>query len=171
MIERSEIIAPEQDSIAWMRARLAEHGAPGVSQFAAMVSVMRATAVITDAVDAALKPLNLTRTSYFVLVTLQMTEGGARPLGQLSKRLLVHPTTVTMLVDQLEKAGAVVRRPHPTDRRTVLAALTAEGRRLTVEATAALAEVGFGLPDTDDATADRLEVDLRSVRRALGDKH
>ncbi|MGQ0623849.1 MAG: MarR family winged helix-turn-helix transcriptional regulator [Sporichthyaceae bacterium] len=161
----------EPDSIAWMRARWERHGTPAAPQFAAMVSLLRATAVISDAVDTALKPLSLTRTSYFVLVTLQMTDGGARPLGQLSKRLLVHPTTVTMLVDQLEKAGAVLRRPHPTDRRTVLAELTPVGRRLVEEATMALAEVGFGLPDTDDATADRLEVDLRSVRRSLGDRH
>jgi DNA-binding MarR family transcriptional regulator len=99
-----------------------------------------------------------------------MSDGFARPLGQLSKRLLVHPTTVTMVIDQLENAGLVGRKPHPTDRRTVLAVLTPAGNQAASAASTALSAVGFGLPGIDDATADRITEDLRLVRRALGDK-
>lgn len=160
----------EPDSIAWMRMRWEESGAPAPSQFAALASVLRATAIMTEEVDRVLKEQNLTRTGYLVMITLQMSDGFARPLGQLSKRLLVHPTTVTMVIDQLENAGLVERKPHPTDRRTVLAVLTPAGSKAASAASAALSDVGFGLPGIDDATADRITDDLRLVRRALGDK-
>lgn len=161
---------PEPDSIAWMRARWEERGAPHPAQFAATVSILRAQAIVGDEVDRVLKTQTLTRTGYLVLITLEMTDGWARPLGQLSKRLLVHPTTVTMVIDQLETAGLVERKPHPTDRRTVLAVLTAQGHQAVLAANTALAEVNFGLAGTDDATADRLTGDLRRVRRGLGDR-
>lgn len=42
----------------------------------------------------------------------------------LGDRLSLTSGAVTMLVDRLETAGLVRRRPHPTDRRYVLLALT-----------------------------------------------
>jgi DNA-binding MarR family transcriptional regulator len=164
-------VAAEPDSIAWMRMRWEETGAPGPAQFAAFASVLRAAAIMTEEVDRVLKEQGLTRTGYLVLITLQVSDGSARPLGQLSKRLLVHPTTVTMVIDQLENAGLVGRQPHPTDRRTVLAVLTPAGHEAATAASAALGAVGFGLPGIDDGTADRIAEDLRRVRRALGDHH
>jgi DNA-binding MarR family transcriptional regulator len=159
------------DSIGWMRARWDERDAPAPAQFAALFSVLRAAALMTEEIDRVLKDAHaLTRTGYIVMITLQMSEGSARPLGQLSKRLLVHPTTVTMVIDQLENAGLVARRPHPTDRRTVLAELTPAGHRAATAASRSLAEVGFGLPGIEDEIADRITEDLRSVRRGLGDR-
>jgi DNA-binding MarR family transcriptional regulator len=89
--------------------------------------------------------------------------------SQLSKALLVHPTTITTAIDQLEKAGLVRRVPHPSDRRTILAELTAEGLQLAERASTELAGKGFGLPDISTATASRITADLRTVRQALGD--
>jgi len=37
------------------------------------------------------------------------------------------------------------------------------------KASSALAEVGFGLKDISDSTANRVTADLRKVREALGD--
>jgi len=54
---------------------------------------------------------------------------------QLGERLLLTSGGVTVLVDRLERAGWVARRPHPTDRRAVLLELDA----------AALAELTDGL--------------------------
>jgi DNA-binding MarR family transcriptional regulator len=42
---------------------------------------------------------------------------------QLGERLALTSGAVTMLVDRLERAGWVRRRPHPTDRRYVLVEL------------------------------------------------
>lgn len=160
----------EPDSIEWMRTRWEERGAPSPSHFAAMTSVLRASVVLTEELDRVLGEQGLTRTSYLLIITLQMTENATRPLGQLSKRLLVHPTTVTSAMDQLEKAGLVTRRPHPSDRRTVLAELTPKGKRAAEAASAALAEVQFGLQGIDKKAADRITADLRQLRRGLGDK-
>ncbi|MGO8877788.1 MAG: MarR family winged helix-turn-helix transcriptional regulator [Acidimicrobiales bacterium] len=50
------------------------------------------------------------------------------PLTQreLGRRLSITSGAVTMLIDRLEAAGWVRRGPHPTDRRYVLIALTAQ---------------------------------------------
>lgn len=157
------------DSVEWMRERWEENGVPCPAQFGAMASLLRATAVVTDEVDRVLKAVDLTRTGWLVMITLQMSDDHARPLGQLSKVLLVHPTTVTMVIDQLEKAKLVTRKPHPTDRRTVLAKLTAKGLAAVQAANEALGAISFGMGGIDEDTADRLTEDLRTVRRGLGD--
>lgn len=48
--------------------------------------------------------------------------------GELSRRLYVMSGTLTHQLDQLEKAGLIIRRPDPNDRRGVLVELTASGR-------------------------------------------
>ena len=159
----------QADSVEWMRQRWLEHRAPRPEHFAAMASLLRTTVVLTEELDRVLKQNQLSRTGYLILITLQMSQDETRPLGQLSKALLVHPTTITMAIDQLEKAGLVRRVPHPSDRRTVLAELTAQGRQAAGHASAALAEVNFGLRDTSEATAVRVTGDLRKIREALGD--
>jgi DNA-binding MarR family transcriptional regulator len=78
--------------------------------------------------------------------------------------MLVHPTTVTLVVDQLEKRGLVRRTRHPTDRRTILAELTDAGARATEKASAALAERGFGLGALDLDAARRLRESLGDAR-------
>jgi DNA-binding MarR family transcriptional regulator len=152
-----------------MRQRWVEHEAPRPEHFAAMASLLRTTVVMTEELDRVLKDCQLSRTGYLILITLQMSQDATRPLGQLSKALLVHPTTVTMAIDHLEKARLVRRVPHPSDRRTILARLTPQGHRMAEKASAALAEVGFGLKGTSAATANRVTADLRKVREALGD--
>ncbi|MDQ3931648.1 MAG: MarR family transcriptional regulator [Actinomycetota bacterium] len=54
---------------------------------------------------------------------------GSGPVVQrrLSQALRCTPRHVTNLVDDLEAAGLVVRRPHPTDRRATLVELTERG--------------------------------------------
>lgn len=158
------------DSVEWMRERWEDNGVPCPAQFGAMASLLRATALVTEEVDRVLKTVGLTRTGWLVMVTLQMSDDNARPLGQLSKVLLVHPTTVTMVIDQLEKAKLVTRKPHPTDRRTVLAKLTPKGLAQVQAANEALGAVGFGMGGIDETTADRITEDLRTVRLGVGDQ-
>jgi DNA-binding MarR family transcriptional regulator len=50
---------------------------------------------------------------------------------QLGERLALTSGAVTMLVDRLERAGWVQRRPHPTDRRYVLVELSAAAEERT----------------------------------------
>jgi DNA-binding MarR family transcriptional regulator len=51
-------------------------------------------------------------------------------MGELSRRMLVTGGNVTGIVDQLERAGLIVRAEDPDDRRAYLVKLTKEGRRL-----------------------------------------
>jgi DNA-binding MarR family transcriptional regulator len=134
-----------------------------------MASLLRTTILATEQLDRVLKEYQLSRTGYLILVTLQMSREETRTLGRLSKTLLVHPTTVTMAIDQLEKASLVRRTLHPSDRRTILARLTPKGLQRAVQASSALAEIGFGLNGISDVTAVRVTADLRKVREMLGD--
>jgi len=60
-----------------------------------------------------------------LLTTLQ-TEG-EQSMGHLAAGLCVTPRRVTALVEALEPDGLVERRPHPTDRRSTLVAITDVG--------------------------------------------
>ncbi len=50
-------------------------------------------------------------------------------MGELSRRMLVTGGNVTGIVDQLERAGLIVRTEDPADRRAYRVKLTKEGRR------------------------------------------
>jgi DNA-binding MarR family transcriptional regulator len=118
-----------QDPVEWSREQWIAHDQPAPDQFTAMVAILRTHGAMTASIDATLRTHELTRTGYLLMTTLQLSRDGTRPLGQLSRHLLVHPTTVTLALDQLEKRKLVRRNPHPTDRRTILAVLTRRGRR------------------------------------------
>jgi DNA-binding MarR family transcriptional regulator len=72
----------------------------------------------------------------------------------------IDRTVMTYLVDDLEKAGLVERRPDPVDRRARQVLLTAAGEATLAEATARLAEVESavlaGLDADEVATFRRL---------------
>ena len=48
----------------------------------------------------------------------------------MGDRLLITPRNMTAMVDQLEEADLVVRRPYPADRRATLLELTPAGKRM-----------------------------------------
>ena len=58
-------------------------------------------------------------------------------MGELSRRMLVTGGNVTGIVDQLERAGLIVRTEDPADRRAYRVKLTKEGRRLFAQMAAA----------------------------------
>jgi DNA-binding MarR family transcriptional regulator len=65
-----------------------------------------------------------------VLATLWAVGGGPLPLSEISRFLVTTRTNVTGLVDRLEVATLLERRPNPDDRRSTLVSLTATGSRL-----------------------------------------
>jgi len=103
-----------------------------------------------------------------LMVTLFLSKDQSRPLGQLSKQLMVHPTTITLVVDQLEERRILARAAHPTDRRTTVVKLTKAGRELADKVTAAMAKVNFGIAIPQDMAVELVEL-LRNVRREMGD--
>jgi DNA-binding MarR family transcriptional regulator len=107
-----------------------EECAAGVT---AVTSLMRAHQVLTRRADQILAPIDLTFARYELLVRLYF-RAGSLPLNQLGKQLQIHQTSITSLVDRLEKQGLIKRTPHPTDRRSTIAQMTPAGRVLTGKA-------------------------------------
>jgi DNA-binding MarR family transcriptional regulator len=76
-----------------------------------------------------LTPLGLTYAQARAL-RLVAAQGDPLRMADLAAQLDVVPRSVTTMVDGLEAAGLVARHADPGDRRSVLVALTDEGRRL-----------------------------------------
>ncbi|HXX33541.1 MAG TPA: MarR family transcriptional regulator [Thermodesulfobacteriota bacterium] len=55
-------------------------------------------------------------------------------LGELSKRMYLHPSSITGLVDRLEKKGYMLRDRGQEDRRVIKVQLTSEGKKLVRKA-------------------------------------
>jgi DNA-binding MarR family transcriptional regulator len=136
---------------------------------AAVTSVMRAHQILLSELDTLLRPFELTFARYEALVLLSFSRTGALPLRLIGERLMVHPTSVTNTIDRLERAGLVIRRPNPQDRRGTLAEITPAGREVVQAATAVLMSADFGLAGYDDAELDDLFGLLRSLRVNAGD--
>ena len=141
----------------------------GVPQMRAVTSLMRVQQIVLAELDEILRPHGLTFARYEALVLLTFSSRGSLPLGKMGERLQVHPTSVTSIVSRLAAAGHVVRRPHPTDGRTVLAEITDSGRDLVERATEDLVRADFGLGVLDGSDLDRMTDLLRPVRAAAGD--
>ena len=136
---------------------------------AAATAVMRVQQIVLAAVDEALRPFDLTFARYEALVLLQFSRKGSLPLGKMGERLMIHPTSVTNIVDRLEGQGFIRRVAHPTDRRTTLAEITDEGRRVVEEATKAVTEVAFAMDGLTERELEQLIRLLRKLRFAAGD--
>ncbi|MEU5697091.1 MarR family transcriptional regulator [Actinosynnema sp. NPDC020468] len=101
--------------------------------------------------------------SFFRARALRRLLRGPLPMRELAARLSTEKPYLTLLVDDLEKRGYVVRTPHPEDRRSKIVALTEEGARVAAEAEAILARPPAGLLtlDPDDLAAlDRITAAL-----------
>lgn len=162
-------MVPDVDPVEWTRQAWSDGQLPSPDHFAAMAALLRTHQAVVAEMDRQLKPHGLSRTAYLLMATLLISRDDTRPLGQLSRHLMVHPTTVTLVIDQLENRGLVTRRPHPTDRRTVLAALTDAGREAVTKANEDLATIQFGLPGVSEPLAQRTTAVLRQIRTKVGD--
>ena len=158
------------DPIDEARVRWSAQWDPDVSDaMAAATSIMRAQQIVLAAVDGALRPFGLTFARYEGLVLLLFSKRGSLPLGIMGQRLMIHPASVTNIIDRLEVQGLVRRSPHPTDGRTTLAEITEAGRRLAREATTAVNDVAFGLGRLDVQDLEDLQRIIGTLRRGNGD--
>lgn len=135
----------------------------------AITSIMRAQQLLLATVDGLLKPYGLTFARYEALVLLTFSRAGELPLSVMGKRLMVHPTSVTNIVDRLERARLVARKPNPLDGRGTLAEITERGRAVVEEATRDLMAVEFGMEALTAAQHRELFTTLRELRVAAGD--
>jgi DNA-binding MarR family transcriptional regulator len=136
---------------------------------AVATSIMRVQQLLLGRIEGALRPLNLTFARYEALVLLCFSRAGNLPMNKMGQRLMVHPTSITNIVDRLQAQQFIRREPHPTDRRTTLVAITDSGREITERATTALVGVRFALDALDPEKMAALYDLLREVRAHAGD--
>jgi DNA-binding MarR family transcriptional regulator len=134
-----------------------------------VTSVMRVQQVLLARLNDALRPFDLTFPRYEALMLLLFTSEGGLPIGKIGERLQVHRTSVTNIIDKLERDELVRRRPHAEDGRTTIAEVTKEGRRVALAATEAMHAVDFGMGALSVADQQRLTKVLENVRVAAGD--
>ena len=147
-----------------------EHWGPApVPSMMAVTSVMRVQQILLARLNETLEPFGLTFARYEALMLLYFSRDGSLPLGKMGIRLQVHPTSVTNLIDGLERAGYAQRASHPRDRRTTLATITAHGREVAASATDALHAIRFGTPPLREQELETITELLRAVRVASGD--
>ncbi|GAA1124105.1 MarR family transcriptional regulator [Citricoccus alkalitolerans] len=160
----------QHDPVAQARQNWADHGwEESADAMAAVTSLFRAQQILMARIDAVLRPLDLTFARFEMLTLLGFSRTGAMPLAKASSRLQVHPTSVTNTVERLGQAGLVERRPHPTDGRANLIAITPQGRDVALQAARELNRQVFtdlGLPEGVLADLNRI---LGAFRYAAGD--
>jgi DNA-binding MarR family transcriptional regulator len=92
-----------------------------------LATVIHAAGVIQDRLEAALEPTGLSVAKLGALRHLAEANEPL-PLGQLAERIACVKSNVTQLVDRLEADALVRRVPDPSDRRSIRAEITEQGR-------------------------------------------
>jgi DNA-binding MarR family transcriptional regulator len=126
----------------------------------------RAGARIAAAFSEEVRPLGATLQMWRVLAALR--EGDGRRMGDLSETTSIEVSTLTRLVDNMEKKGLVARRRDAGDARVVALHVTPAGRRLTQRITP-IAEryESVALAGFTAAEADILKAALRRLYRNM----
>ncbi len=166
----AEVTNEQVDLLREARRQWEKHwGEEPAPAMAAVTTLMRAQQIVMGHLNELLAPYELTFARYEVLMLLYFTREGSLPLGKIGHRLQVHPTSVTSLIDRLERDGYVERVPHPSDRRTTLARLTVAGRNIAGQATRVLNEDKFGMASLSPDAHEELVLLLDRIRETGGD--
>ena len=97
-----------------------------------MQSFRRIVEAIQDYSHEVSGKFGITGPQLWALKTISQNE--SLSLSDLSERMYLHPSTITGVIDRLEKKGYVTRNRDRVDRRVIYVQLTAEGRRLSKRA-------------------------------------
>jgi DNA-binding MarR family transcriptional regulator len=157
------------DPLDEARRQWTTHGWEAAEEMVAATSVIRAQEIVVGRMEAVLRPKGLSFARFELLILLYVSQTGALPLGKLSDRLMVHPTSVTSLVDRLEVDNLVERVASATDRRTILATITPKGRAMVDELVPALTSIRFGLGVMGPAGCRSVTKVFKALRKDAGD--
>lgn len=118
---------------------------------------LRATKIVASRLGQAFAEANaVTGHEASVLVSLSKAPDHKMRIDRLSQDLILDKSTVSRLVDRLERAGYVERLTSPIDRRAVYAGMTSEGRNALRHVTRAFRAV-FDEVFLNDLDADELD--------------
>jgi DNA-binding MarR family transcriptional regulator len=96
------------------------------SDWSALLALQRATHATLQVLAAELVDLDLTASEINALASL--ADGRGRTVSELGAAVGIRPTTLTSMLDRLERRGQIRRGARPGDRRVVLIGLTASGQ-------------------------------------------
>ncbi|MDQ1464531.1 MAG: MarR family transcriptional regulator, organic hydroperoxide resistance regulator [Actinomycetota bacterium] len=128
----------------------------------ALLALQRATHAILHLLAAELVDLDLTASEINALANL--ADGRARTVSELGAAVGVRPTTLTSVLDRLERREYITRGSRRGDRRVVVIELTASGKRVA----ATIRRVFSGLErralrDLSPAAVDGFHAVLRAL--------
>ena len=105
----------------------------------ALLALQRATHATLQLIAGELVDLDLTASEINALANL--SDGAGRTVSQLGAAAGTRPTTLTSVLDRLERRGHVTRGTRAGDRRSVLIELTDSGREAAAVITRTLADL------------------------------
>jgi DNA-binding MarR family transcriptional regulator len=132
----------------------------------------RAGARIAASFSEEVRPLGATLQMWRVLAALREQDG--RRMGDLSATTSIEVSTLTRLIDGMEKKGLVARRRDPQDARAIVLHVAPAGRRLTqrivpiAERYETVALAGFNSAETRTlkAALRRLYANMEGLERS-----
>jgi MarR family transcriptional regulator, organic hydroperoxide resistance regulator len=95
------------------------------SEWSALLALQRATHATLHVLATELADLDLTPSEINTLANL--ADGQGRTVSELGAAVGSRPTTLTSVLDRLERRGHISRGTRPGDRRAVLIELTSSG--------------------------------------------
>lgn len=104
-----------------------------------MLALQRAAHVTVRVLQADLVDLDLGPSEINALANL--SDGVGRTVSQLGTAVGARPTTLTSVLDRLERRGLVTRTNRADDRRSVLVELTPGGTEVAAEVMCAIARL------------------------------
>ena len=133
-----------------------------MSRFPVLRAVERANQLVSRRLSQELGPAGLTDLEAQLLFHLDHLPSGSRPaLRELKAAFGLPPTTLTAVIDRLERRGLVKRASNPSDRRSTLVVPTALGRRRITEIGEALSRI------ESSVTASVSPAELAAFQRVL----
>ena len=128
-----------------------------------MQSLRRIFKAIQDYSHEVSEKYGITGPQLWVLKTISLN--GNLALGDLGKRMYLHPSTITGLIDVMERKGYVARVRDQEDRRVVKVQLTPKGQRLSIKApNPAQGKMIYGLRKLKK---DELNLIFNSIRKLV----
>lgn len=106
----------------WQVEPVADDRQPAIDAY---VTLRRTADAIARQVEAELTPQGVTAAQYGVL--LHLSRGQPLSLTDLSERIFRSNSTLTSLIDRMERDGLVARVAHANDRRVTTVELTEQG--------------------------------------------
>lgn len=95
------------------------------------VVLNRTLDAIKKRVEEDIKCLGLNPTEFAVLELIYSK--GEQPIQKIGEKVLIASSSITYVVDKLEKKELLERKPCPSDRRVIFADITGKGKELMDE--------------------------------------